>query len=105
MYGSFIVKFKNIGENLEISFPSMYFKEFFLVNVNNLSLGFKVNILSFCLSVLLSSFCRPKMAYNVLRLCVCLPLAQSFNLTTNLMGQIAQNRCYLLGGLFSRHLI
>jgi hypothetical protein len=31
---------------------------------------------------------------NVLRLCVCLPLAQCFNLTTNLMGQIAQNRCY-----------
>jgi hypothetical protein len=31
--------------------------------------------------------------YNVLRLCVCLPLAQGFNLTTNLMGQIAQNRC------------
>ena len=24
--------------------------------------------------------------YNVLRLCVCLPLAQCFNLTTNLMG-------------------
>jgi len=32
--------------------------------------------------------------YNGLRLCVCLPLAQGFNLTTNLMGQIAQNRCY-----------
>jgi len=30
---------------------------------------------------------------NVLRLCVCLPLAQDFNLPTNLMGQIAQNRC------------
>jgi hypothetical protein len=39
------------------------------------------------------------MAHNVLWLCVCLPLAQGFNLTTNLMGQIAQNRCYLLGGL------
>jgi hypothetical protein len=38
-------------------------------------------------------------AANGLRLCVCLPLAQGFNLTTNLMGQIAQNRCYLLGGL------
>ena len=36
------------------------------------------------------------MEHNVLRLCVCLPLAQSFNLTINLMGQIAQNRCYLL---------
>jgi hypothetical protein len=32
-------------------------------------------------------------APNALRLCVCLPLAQCFNLTTNLMGQIAQNRC------------
>jgi len=39
------------------------------------------------------------MAHNILRLCVCLPLAQCFKLTTNLMGQIAQNRCYLLGGL------
>jgi len=44
-------------------------------------------------------------AGNVLRLCVCLPLAQGFNLTINLMGQIAQNRCYLLGGFFSRNLI
>jgi hypothetical protein len=34
-----------------------------------------------------------KRLHNVLRLCVCLPLAQGFNLTTNLMGQIAQNRC------------
>ena len=33
---------------------------------------------------------------NVLRLCVCLPLAQSFNLRQMLMGQIAQNRCYKL---------
>ncbi len=33
---------------------------------------------------------------NVLRLCVCLPLAQCFDLTTNFMGQIAQNRCYTL---------
>jgi len=32
--------------------------------------------------------------YNVLRLCVCLPLAQGFNLPQMLMGQIAQNRCY-----------
>jgi len=32
---------------------------------------------------------------NVLRLCVCLPLAQSFNLPQMLMGQIAQNRCYV----------
>jgi len=35
-------------------------------------------------------------SYNGLGLCVCLPLAQGLNLTTNLMGQIAQNRCYLL---------
>jgi len=35
-------------------------------------------------------------APNVLRLCVCLPLAQGFNLPQMLMGQIAQNRCYLL---------
>jgi hypothetical protein len=28
-----------------------------------------------------------------------LPLAESFNLPQMLMGQIAQNRCYLLGGL------
>jgi hypothetical protein len=34
------------------------------------------------------------MEHNVLRLCVCLPLAQGFNLMINLMGQIAQNRCY-----------
>jgi len=33
-------------------------------------------------------------APNVLRLCVCLPLAQSFKLPQMLMGQIAQNRCY-----------
>jgi hypothetical protein len=26
------------------------------------------------------------MAYNVLRLCVCLPLAQSFKITTNVDG-------------------
>ncbi len=32
-------------------------------------------------------------ATNVLRLCVCLPLAQSFKLPQMLMGQIAQNRC------------
>jgi len=32
-------------------------------------------------------------ASNVLRLCVCLPLAQSFKLPQMLMGQIAQNRC------------
>jgi len=43
-----------------------------------------------------------KIATNVLRLCVCLPLAQGFNLTTNLMGQIAQNRCYTLARLISR---
>jgi len=36
------------------------------------------------------------MAGNVLRLCVCLPLAQAFNLPQMLMGQIAQNRCYKL---------
>jgi len=48
---------------------------------------------------------RKKLAYNGLQLCVCLPLTQGFNLTTNLMGQIAQNRCYLLVRLFSRILI
>jgi len=37
-----------------------------------------------------------KVAYNGSRLCVCLPLAQSFNLPQMLMGQIAQNRCYKL---------
>jgi len=31
-------------------------------------------------------------SYNGLRLCVCLPLAQSFKLPQMLMGQIAQNR-------------
>jgi len=39
------------------------------------------------------------LAGNVLRLCVCLPLAQGLNLTTNLMGQIAQNRCYKLAAV------
>ncbi|QHB39036.1 hypothetical protein HWC92_gp08 [Flavobacterium phage vB_FspS_morran9-1] len=34
-----------------------------------------------------------------MRLCVCLPLAQGFNLPTNLMGQIAQNRCYKLAAV------
>lgn len=34
--------------------------------------------------------------HNGLRLCACLPLAQGFNLPTNFMGQIAQNRCYKL---------
>lgn len=38
-------------------------------------------------------------AGNGLRLCVCLPLAQGFNLTTNFMGQIAQNRCYKLAAV------
>jgi len=33
---------------------------------------------------------------NGLRLCVCLPIAQGFKLPTNLIGQIAQNRCYTL---------
>ena len=37
--------------------------------------------------------------YNVLRLCVCLPLAQSFNLPQMFMGQIAQNRCYKLAAV------
>jgi len=36
------------------------------------------------------------LAANVLRLCVCLPLAQCFKLPQMLMGQIAQNRCYKL---------
>jgi len=44
-------------------------------------------------------------AANGLRLCVCLPLAQGFKLPQMLMGQIAQNRCYTLGRLFSRNLI
>ena len=35
-------------------------------------------------------------AKDVLRLCVCLPLAQGFKLPQMLMGQIAQNRCYTL---------
>jgi hypothetical protein len=39
---------------------------------------------------------------NVLRLCVCLPLAQCLNLTTNLMGQIAQKRCYKLAAVIYR---
>ena len=39
------------------------------------------------------------MTANVLGLCVCLPLAQCFNLTTNFMGQIAQNRCYKLAAV------
>ena len=39
---------------------------------------------------------------NVLRLCVCLPLAQVFKLPTNFMGQIAQNRCYTLARLIKR---
>jgi hypothetical protein len=39
---------------------------------------------------------------NVLRLCVCLPLAQSFKLPQMLMGQIAQNRCYTLARLIKR---
>jgi hypothetical protein len=40
--------------------------------------------------------------FNVLRLCVCLPLAQGLNLTPKFMGQIAQNRCYTLARLISR---
>jgi len=46
-----------------------------------------------------------KLAANGLRLCVCLPLAQSFKLPQMLMGQIAQNRCYVLGGLSALNLI
>jgi len=41
-------------------------------------------------------------AANVLRLCVCLPLAQSFKLPQMLMGQIAQNRCYKLAAVIYR---
>jgi hypothetical protein len=37
-----------------------------------------------------------KITPNDLRLGVCLPLAQGFNLTTNLMGQIAQNHSYVV---------
>ena len=40
------------------------------------------------------------MAYNVLRLCVCLPLAQGFKLPQMFMGQIAQNRCYKLAAVY-----
>jgi hypothetical protein len=43
-----------------------------------------------------------QLTYNVLRLCVCLPLAQSFKLPQMLMGQIAQNRCYTLARLIKR---
>jgi len=39
---------------------------------------------------------------NGLRLCVCLPLAQSFKLPQMLMGQIAQNRCYKLAAVIYR---
>ena len=39
------------------------------------------------------------MTANVLRLCVCLPLAQGFNLPQMLIGQIAQNRCYKLAAV------
>jgi len=42
------------------------------------------------------------MAANVLGLCVCLPLAQSFKLPQMLMGQIAQNRCYTLDAVIYR---
>jgi hypothetical protein len=45
-----------------------------------------------------------KLAHNVLRLCVCLPLTQCFNLPKMLMGQIAQNRCYTLGGIIAQML-
>jgi hypothetical protein len=41
-------------------------------------------------------------ATNGWRLCVCLPLAQSFKLPQMLMGQIAQNRCYTLARLIKR---
>lgn len=43
-------------------------------------------------------------AGNVLRLCVCLPLAQSLKLPQMVMGQIAQNRCYTLGGIIAQML-
>ncbi|MBN2837222.1 MAG: hypothetical protein JXM74_00525, partial [Fusobacteriaceae bacterium] len=46
MNGSFIVKFKNIGDNLEIDFSSIYFKEKFLEKIDNLSDNFKINILN-----------------------------------------------------------
>jgi len=42
------------------------------------------------------------MTANVLRLCVCLPLAQCFKLPQMLMGQIAQNRCYKLAAVIYR---
>lgn len=45
MYGSFVVKFRNLGDKLEIPFPSIYFKEFFLDNIKELSECFKINIL------------------------------------------------------------
>jgi len=41
------------------------------------------------------------MTHNVLGLCVCLPLAQSFKLPQMLMGQIAQNRCYTLARIIN----
>jgi len=37
--------------------------------------------------------------HNVLRLCVCLPLAQCSNLAQKFIGQIAQNRCYKLAAV------
>lgn len=46
MNGSFVVKFKNIGDNLEIDFSSIYFKEKFLEKTDNLSDKFKINILN-----------------------------------------------------------
>ena len=44
----------------------------------------------------------PEGTATCLRLCVCLPLAQGFNLPQMLMGQIAQNRCYTLARLIKR---
>jgi hypothetical protein len=45
MIGSFVVKFKNMGEKLDIQLPAVYFKEFFLNEVKNLNDTFKINIL------------------------------------------------------------
>jgi len=52
-----------------------------------------------CVAPLATFYCGRNIAHNGLRLCVCLPLAQCFNLTTNFIGQIAQNRCYKLAAV------
>jgi hypothetical protein len=60
---------------------------------------FKKCALAFCFCFLTITVIWKRLVaitHNGWRLCVCLPLAQSFKLPQMLMGQIAQNRCYLL---------